>query len=146
MVGLFIEFLCIGVIHFEVTEVPKIRQEKLVSSRYKDGIFYLWDRWISKKELCAIIPLEILQKRLKHHGNSNWVLFDTCKNAHQHAIELWIENTKDEKLKQRRKESWEKCPVVSDLYVDEMVREIRKHADRNNIDLRSSWEIHIDKQ
>ena len=133
------------ILRLEVIELPKLRQEKMVSSRYKDGTFQLWDRWIPKKELCVIIPLELIQKRLKQHANSNWILFDICKQAHQRAIELWIENTKDEKLKQKRKESWEKWPFVNDLYVDEMIREIRKQAIKNNIDLRSLWEIAVDK-
>ena len=120
--------------------MPKIKQEKLVRSRFKDNIFYIWRTDISKKELCAVIPLEVIQELLKHHGNSNWVLYDICKKGMTKAVLDWIENTKDESLKQRRKEAWSNHPFVSDLVVDDMVREIRKQATKNNIDLRSWFE------
>lgn len=120
--------------------MPKYRPIKMLRSSFKDNLFYIWYNDIPKKELVAIIPLEELNKGLKQHGNSNYVLAKAVEFSLEKAIQRWIINSKTEILRDRRQRAWDVNPCVDSLQIDEGVREIRKQATKHKIDLRSWYE------
>lgn len=119
----------------------KIKEEAKVKVSYKDNVFDIWYTGIPKKELSYKIPLEEIQKELFVCVNSNFALATIVGNSLLEATYCWIADTKDVELKAKRAASWKKHPFISDLAIDEGVSKIRQLAEKNNITLKSWYEV-----
>ena len=80
--------------------------------RVKDGVIIIWiptgpnDRFEMQFEIAQIDRL------LSIYGNSNWVIDSIVRRGYGNATERWIEGTKDEKVRNWRRNAWENDPNV----------------------------------
>lgn len=78
----------------------------------KDGIITVWRKDMPKKEFSFSVTVGEAKGALRSFGNPNWVLFDIANKGLCRANDAWIENTTDEILRRKRRQTWEN----DDLY------------------------------
>nr|DAF57574.1 MAG TPA: hypothetical protein [Myoviridae sp. ctqfO1] len=97
----------------------------------KDGVFCIW-RHDGKKKDGITFTLEELSKAMLLSGNPNYALYRFIKVKDFESVDKWIENTKDELIREGRRRFWEedidfgKYSALEERVLDSMCRVIKK--------------------
>lgn len=69
---------------------------------YNNAVFTFWKTDMPKKEFSFSVTEEEIKNALDIHGNSNYAIRQLVEKKKFEAEDIWVENTKDEKLKSDR--------------------------------------------
>ena len=117
----------------------------------KNGAMTIWRKDFKKKGAPIItISVDEVDKALKKGGaNSEATLHKLAKQKDYDATDTWIDGTKDQKLRQKRRNSWEndgltgKFSALEEMAVDSVVRIIKSlYEMATGEPPKSSWEKH----
>lgn len=113
----------------------------------KDGVMTIWQKsWIPKKEYSISITLEELNEALrKGSANSASTLKSIARRKDWEAVEAWIENSKTDELRSRRRNIWEndtekgKFSGVQDRQEDSIANVIKNLYEKATGHKSESW-------
>lgn len=117
----------------------------------KNGAMTIWRKDVKKKDTPIItVSVDEVDKALKKGGaNSEATLHKLAKQKDYDATDMWINGTKDQKLRQKRRNSWEnngltgKFSALEEMSVDSVVRIIKGlYKMATGEPPKSSWEKH----
>ena len=117
----------------------------------KNGAMTIWRKNIKKKGAPIItISVDEVDKALKKGGaNSEATLHKLAKQKDYAATDAWIDGTKDQKLRQKRRNSWEndgltgKFSALEEMSIDSVVKIIKSlYEMATGEPPKSSWEKH----
>ena len=117
----------------------------------KNGAMTIWCKDFKKKDAPIItISVDEVDKALKKGGaNSEATLHKLAKQKDYDATDTWIDGTKDQKLRQKRCNSWEndgvtgKLSALEEMSVDSVVRIIKSlYEMATGEPPKSPWEKH----
>ena len=117
----------------------------------KNGAMTIWRKDFKKKDAPIItISVDEVDKALKKGGaNSEATLHKLAKQKDYDATDTWIDGTKDQKLRQKRRNSWEndgitgKLSALEEMSVDSVVRIIKSlYEVATGEPPKSPWEKH----
>ena len=117
----------------------------------KNGAMTIWRKDFKKKDAPIItISVDEVDKALKKGGaNSEATLHKLAKQKDYDATDAWIDGTKDQKLRQKRRNSWEndgitgKLSALEEMSVDSVVRIIKSlYEVATGEPTKSPWEKH----
>lgn len=97
----------------------------------KNDIFTVW-RHDGKKKDGITFTYEELSKAMTLSANPNYALYWFVKVKDFESVDKWIENTKDESVREGRRKFWEedidfgKYSAVQERVLDSMCRTIKK--------------------
>lgn len=84
-------------------------------AKVKDGAIVVWTKTSKanpKDRFEMALGIAEIDKCLWQHGNSNWVIYSLVKPEYYAAHGMWVENTRDAELREKRREVWENDPVL----------------------------------
>ena len=119
----------------------------------KNGAMTIWRKDVKKKDAPIItISVDEVDKALKKGcANSEYTLHKLAKQKDYVATDTWIDGTKDQKLRQKRRNSWEndgitgKLSALEEMSVDSVVRVIKNlYEVATGEPPKSPWEKHQD--
>ena len=117
----------------------------------KNGVMTIWRKDIKKKDAPIItISVDEVDKALKKGGaNSEYTLHKLAKQKDYDATDVWIDGTKEQKLRQKRRNLWEndgltgKFSALEEMSIDSVVRIIKSlYGMATGESPKSSWEKH----
>ena len=117
----------------------------------KNGAMTIWRKDFKKKGAPIItISVDEVDKALKKGGaNSEATLHKLAKQKDYDATDTWIDGTKDQKLRQKRLNSWEndgltgKFSALEEMSIDSVVRIIKSlYKVATGEPPKSPWEKH----
>ena len=117
----------------------------------KNGAMTIWRKDFKKKGAPIItISVDEVDKALKKGGaNSEYTLHKLAKQKDYDATDAWIDGTKDQKLRQKRRNSWEndgitgKLSALEEMSVESVARIIKSlYEIATGEPPKSSWEKH----
>ena len=117
----------------------------------KNGAMTIWRKDFKKKGAPIItISVDEVDKALKKGGaNSEYTLHKLAKQKDYAATDAWIDGTKDQKVRQKRCNSWEndgltgKFSALEEMSIDSVVRVIKSlYEMATGEPPKSSWEKH----
>ena len=117
----------------------------------KNGAMTIWRKDFKKKDAPIItISVDEVDKALKKGGaNSEYTLHKLAKQKDYDATDAWIDGTKDQKLRQKRRNSWEndgitgKLSALEEMSVESVARIIKSlYEIATGEPPKSSWEKH----
>lgn len=73
----------------------------------KDGTITIWRKDMLKKDFSFSVAVSDVKSALRSFGNPNWVLFSMANDGLCRANDVWINNTADDILRQKRRQAWE---------------------------------------
>ena len=117
----------------------------------KNGAMTIWRKDFKKKDAPIItISVDEVDKALKKGGaNSGYTLHKLAKQKDYDATDMWIDGTKDQKLRQKRRNSWEndeltgKFSALEEMAADSVLRVIKNlYEMATGEPPKSPWEKH----
>mgnify|MGYP001003311066 CR=1 FL=1 len=97
----------------------------------KNDVFCIW-RHDGKKKDGITFTYDELSKAMMLSANPNYALYQFIKVKDFEGVDNWIENTKDEKLKELKRYRWEndieegKLSALEERVLDSMCRVVKK--------------------